>query len=161
DQLRYAGQSLIEWRDFRRPWRREPFDRDAEITVLIRQTEELARIALDCNVPGNPVRYHLQPVIDFTSRLKRSEEIGRRDADELEALLVRLLGRLREEYRKGGRKFSPAHQRDEVIAIHDRLVADLEGFAVRADADLAALLQAEMQDLIALYEDFKARSGKV
>ena len=60
---------------------------------------------------------------------------------------------------KGSPKFSPTHQRDEVIERKNRLVSALADFAQRADADLAALLQSEMQDLIELYEDFKARSG--
>jgi ATP-dependent helicase/nuclease subunit A len=161
DRLRDAGQSLVEWRDFRRKWRREPFDRDEDIRTLIRDIEELAQIAAACNIPNHPVRKHLQPAVDFITRLKRSEEIGRHDTDELEALLVRLLSRLREPHTKGNRKFSPDHDRDDVVTRKGRLVTALEDFVTRANADLAALLQAEMQDLIQFYEDLKARSGKV
>src|SRR5204863_3476437 len=67
----------------------------------------------------------------------------------------------KENHGKGSRKFSPAHLRDDVVARKDQLMTALEAFAARANADLAALLQAEMQDLIGLYEDMKARSGKV
>src|SRR5262249_33535297 len=91
----------------------------------------------------------------------RSEEIGRHDNDELEALLVRLLFRLHAPHTKGSRKFSPNHDRDDVVARKDRLIAALETFVTRANADLAALLQTGMQDLIRIYEDLKARSGKV
>ena len=161
DQLRRAGQSLVEWRDFRRQWRRESFDRDQEIEQLIREIAELARIALECDVFGHPVREHLQPAVDFISRLKRSEEIGHRNMDELESLIIRLHRRLKQESNKGSRKFSQSHTRDDVVAKRNHLVAALEDFVTRADADLAATLQTEMQDLIDVYEDMKARSGKV
>src|SRR5215470_18118533 len=107
DRLRDAGQSLVEWRDFRCQWRREPFNRDEEVRPLVRDIEELASIAAECNVPRHPVRQHLQPAVDFIARLNRSEEIGRHDNDELEALLVRLLFRLHAPHTKGSRKFSP------------------------------------------------------
>src|SRR5213594_1324707 len=113
NRLRGAGEVLVSWRDFRRPWRREAFDRDQEIEQLLHLIRELARIAAECTVPYHPVREHIQCVVDFTARLRRSEEIGRRDPDELEALLIRLLGRLKEGHNKGSGRFSPGHSRDD------------------------------------------------
>ena len=35
ERLRRAGKELLQWRDLRAPWRREPFDRDAEVTRCV------------------------------------------------------------------------------------------------------------------------------
>lgn len=161
DQLWSAGFSLVEWRDFHRQWRRELFDRDKEAEEVIHQVNELAGIAAGSTTPAHPLRKHLQCVVDFASRLRRSEDVGRRDMDELEAHLIRLLGRLRERHKIGPPKFSQEYRRDDVVGKIDRLVKVLDNFETRANADLAALLHSEMQELIALYEDFKTRSGKV
>ncbi|PYR85714.1 MAG: ATP-dependent deoxyribonuclease subunit A, partial [Acidobacteria bacterium] len=161
ERLRRAGLDIVGWRDFRQPWRKTTFDRDPEIQRLIPEIAVLAQIASECNVPRHPLRERLQCVVDFMSRLRRSEEIGRHDMDEVEALLIRLSNHLSKWHRKGSRQFSPAHSRDEVAEKKTGLAAQLADFAQQADADLAALLQAEMQDLIDIYEDMKARSGKV
>jgi len=161
DRLRSAGQMLAAWRDFRRPWRREPFDREAEIQQLIREVETLTQVALECTVPGHPIRNHLQCVVDFDSRLRRSQELGRFDKDELEALLIRLGSDIAERHKKGKKDFSARYSRDEVISMIARLTGVLVDFEQKADADLAALLQSEMQELIDVYEDLKTRSGKL
>src|SRR5213594_2494031 len=161
ERLRQAGLDIVGWRDFRQPWRKTTFDRDPEIQRLIPEIAVLAQIASECNVPRHPLRERLQCVVDFMSRLRRSEEIGRHDTDEVEALLIRLSSHLSKRPNKGSRQFSPAHSRDEVAEKKNGLASQLADFAQQADADLAALLQAEMQDLIDIYEDMKARSGKV
>jgi ATP-dependent exoDNAse (exonuclease V) beta subunit len=161
ERLRDAGWALVQWRDFRRPWRREPFNRVDAIERLIGELAVLQTIASECNVFRHPVRENLQCIIDFMARFRRAEEIGRRDLDELEALLIRLPGRLRRWHRKGPRKFSDRLSTDEVIERRTRMIEALEQFAEQSNADLAALLQSEMQDLIKLYEDLKVRSGKV
>jgi len=161
DRLRDAGWALVQWRDFRRQWRRDAFNREQEIEQLITDLSVLAKIASECNVPKHPLRERLQCVIDFMSRLKRADEIGRRDMDELEALLIRLPGQLGKWHRKGSPKFSAEFSRDEVIERKQRMIEALNAFIERSNADLAALLQSEMEDLIELYEDLKVRSGKV
>src|SRR5207244_1934871 len=161
DRLRAAGWTLIQWRDFRSRWRQEVFRRDEEIEQLIGELSVLAEIASACNVPGHPVRQRLQCVVDFMSRFQRSEQIGRRDTDELEALLIRLPGQLGQSRRKGSGKFSEEFSRDQVIERIERTIDALNLFIERANADLAALLHSEMQDLIEIYEDLKVRSGKV
>src|SRR5438552_3345759 len=81
ERLRQAGLDLVAWRDFRAEWRRQTFNRDDEMQQLIGEAAVLAGIASECNVPRHPLRDRLQCVVDFMSRLKRSEEIGRRDMD--------------------------------------------------------------------------------
>ena len=44
DRLRSAGRALAEWRDFPAPWRRPPFDRDAEIDRLVAALHRLAEL---------------------------------------------------------------------------------------------------------------------
>src|SRR6266581_9400832 len=90
ERLRSAGWMLVAWRDFRRPWRRDPFNRDAEIQQRVREIESLAAAACECATSNHPLRKHLQCVVDFVVRLRRSEELGRMDFDELEAQLIRL-----------------------------------------------------------------------
>src|SRR5437899_2641654 len=143
DRLRAAGWTLIQWRDFRRPWRREVFRRDEEIEQIISELSVLSEIASACNVPGHPVRQRLQCVVDFMSRLQRAEEIGRRDPDELEALLIRLPGQLGKWSRKGSGKFSGEFSRDQVLERIERTIEALNLFIERTNADLAALLHSE------------------
>jgi ATP-dependent helicase/nuclease subunit A len=161
DRLRDAGWALVQWRDFRRQWRRDAFNREQEIEQLIGDLSTLAKIASECNLSKHPLRERLQCVVDFMSRLKRADEIGRRDLDELEALLIRLPGQLSKWHRKGPRAFSAEFSRDEVSERKKRMIEALNVFIERSNADLAALLQSEMEDLIELYEDLKVRSGKV
>src|SRR5438128_3341984 len=82
EQLWQAGVEVVGWRDFRQPWRRKEFNRDEEVRQLISEISDLAGIASECNDTRHPLRQHLQPAVDFMARLKRSEEIGRRDMDE-------------------------------------------------------------------------------
>jgi ATP-dependent exoDNAse (exonuclease V) beta subunit len=161
DRLRSAGWMLVNWRDFRQPWRREAFDRSSEIAQRIAEIDELGRVASECTSLNHPVRKHLQCVIDFVARLRRSQQVGRLDSEELEAQLVRLAGDVAKRHDKGQRQFSKTHSRDAVLDLKDRLVASLADFKRQANADLASLLQSEMQDLIDLYEEMKSRSGKL
>jgi ATP-dependent helicase/nuclease subunit A len=163
EKLRQAGLDVLQWRDFRQTWTLKPFDRDAEIQQFISDVAVLAHIAAEGTRKNDSLRKHLQPVIDLMARVKRSADIGRRDMDELEAFLVRLAGNLKNTPKATGTttKYSATQTRADVAARTNVLAAQLAEFAQRADADLAASLHAELQDLVDLYEDMKARSGKV
>jgi len=161
EQIRNAGWTLAQWRDFPNPWRREEFDRLLDIDRIVPEVVELAGMANTCQVWNHPVRYHLRSVVDFVSRMRRSEEMRPRDHDELEASLIRLARDLRRNHQKGSKKFSAQFSRDEVLAAKERLQSTLDEFRRRSEADLAALLQSELQNLTEQYEDLKARSGKL
>src|SRR6185295_8634029 len=118
-------------------------------------------MAATCNVANHPLRNHLRCVTDFVSRMRRSEEMRPRDYDELEASLIQLARALRRQHQKGVKKFSPQFLRDEVVAAQERLQSTLDEFRQHSEADLAALLQSELQDLTERYEELKARSGKL
>jgi len=155
DRLRSAGAHFIEWRDFPSLWRREPFDREREIDSLSAQVDQLAEMVSTCDSPRNELRKSLQSVVDFPSRLRR------RDYDYAEGLLLWLSRSLR-EIRKGySKKFSSKYSREEILKATDQLRTGLEEFARKSGADLAGLLQVEMQSLVQTYEDLKARSGKL
>lgn len=161
DHIRAAGRTMVEWRDFPRPWRREEYNRQAEIDRIIPEIVELAEMVSTCTVARHPVRQHLQCVIEFVSRLKRSYQIRPRDYEDCEALLIHLTRTLRRNSLKGTHKFSSRFSRDEILAAKDRLLENLDGFQQRSDADLAALLQTEMRGLVEKYEEIKAQSGKL
>lgn len=160
EQLRSVGYRLVEWRDFPAPWRREPFNRDAEIDTLVPQILALAEMVAGCDIPGHPLKLHLQCVVDFVARIRRAEEFRGRDYDQLEGLLIRLATRLRNG-NKGPKKFSAKHTRDDVLAAKDRLQSNLDNFERHSGADLASLLKDEVSSLVKTYEELKSRSGKL
>ncbi len=45
ERLRRAGWTLADWRDFRAPWRREAFDREAAIDALVERVHAFASAA--------------------------------------------------------------------------------------------------------------------
>jgi ATP-dependent exoDNAse (exonuclease V) beta subunit len=155
DRLRDAGSHFIEWRDFPAAWRREPFEREREMDTLIGRVNQLAEMISTCESPRNELRKGLQCVVDFQSRLRVS------DYDYVEGLLLSLSQDLREVRKGFSKKFSSKYSRDEVVAAKDQLRTELEGFLRKCGADLACLLQAEMQGLVRTYEELKARSGKL
>jgi ATP-dependent helicase/nuclease subunit A len=161
ERLRSEGWKLVSWRDFRRPWRRPAFAREAESRQLVREIESLAGVASECTIPNHPVQKHLECLADFVRRLRRSEAVGRADLDDLETQLIRLSGDIAGRHNKGDKEFSRRYSRNEVIELKDGLASSLSDFVQRADADLAALLQSEMQELIDLYEWRKSRLGKL
>jgi ATP-dependent helicase/nuclease subunit A len=155
DRLRSAGQYFVEWRDFPATWRHDLFDREPEIDRLIVQVNQLAQMVSTCTSAKNELRRSLQCVVDFESRLRRS------DYDHLEGLLLSLSQELREVRRGYNKNFSSKYSRDEIVAAKDQLFAALEEFDCKSGADLAPLLQAEMQALVRTYEELKGRSGKL
>ena len=44
DRIRRAGRELAEWRDFEGDWRRDAFDRDAELARVLARVHELASL---------------------------------------------------------------------------------------------------------------------
>src|SRR5262245_54037769 len=155
DQLRTAGSYFIEWRDFPAPWRRDPFDRDSEIETLSTKVRNLAEMAATCASTRNELRRTLQCIIDFEARAQTT------DIDYLEGMLLSLSRDLRGVRKGYSKTFSVKHSRDEVLAATDRLKAALEEFERKSGADLASLLQAEMQGLVSEYQKIKERSGKL
>jgi len=155
DRLRADGRNLIDWRDFPAPWRREPYAREAEIDALVEKVSRFAEMVATCKSTRNELRRTLQCVVNFPARLRRP------DYDYMEGLLLGLAQDLRDVRKGYSKSFSAEHSRDAIVAAKDELRTALEIFERDSGADLAGLLQSEMQGLVRTYEELKARSGKL
>jgi len=162
ERLRRAGFDLAEWRDFRAPWEREPFDRRSAIRGLIDLVDELAAASDGASYPGDNLFLDTAPV----RRLSR--ELGRAPATEtdadLDSLEARFIDLARDRDFKRSRKgtgptYRKGTTRAQVLSIRDRLTAALLDFQTRADADLAALLHGELLSCVDRYQALKARAG--
>jgi ATP-dependent exoDNAse (exonuclease V) beta subunit len=161
EQLRKAGFSLVDRRDFDGAWRRDPFERDAAIDHTV---NELATLAAYLPLADKPTTY---PALLFAKlqhwldELARREQVRARDHDGLEAELAELF-RWYEWKPKGyGAVYGGSLTKGDVIARRDAVRAELEQFLQLANADLAACLHAELVPLVAEYEGIKSRTGRL
>ncbi|MEE8522381.1 MAG: UvrD-helicase domain-containing protein [Thermoanaerobaculia bacterium] len=163
DRLRDAGRQLVDWRDFPARWQRRPFDRSADVDRLIEQVEALADAHHRCPDRRDYLRRAIEPAAELALWVRRTESVTDRDYDELEAQLVEALRQLRRNAHWTGRgqRFAPGLLRDEVAAERDALIEELDQFRRHADADLAALLQHELREVLADYEELKRRTGRL
>lgn len=163
ERLRGAGWSLVEWRDFPTPWERRPFDREGEIDMLLDRVDELAGLFHRCQNRRDYLRRALEPAEQFASWIQRSEAVGTRDYDDLEARLAELQRQLAgmANWKGRGKWFAPDVSRDAAVEARDVILQDLATFKDRADADLAAILRSELWEVIATYEDLKRRAGEL
>jgi len=162
ERLRRAGFALTEWRDFREPWTREPFDRVGDITRLVALVHELADLSKHPSYAGDNLYVDTEPVRRLSRDLRRTATPeSDEDLDELESLLVELRrNRDVKRARKGsGPTYAKGVTRAQVLDARDRLMQALEEFQFRADADLAALLHEELMACVDMYEALKAREG--
>jgi len=160
ERLRRAGRSLLEWRDHPAPWRRDPFDREGEVRRLV---EQLADFAERSSGPAwdRDVLY-----LDTTRARTGAAAIAdglvpADDLDGLEGLLVDLHhDRGFAKPRKGsGAGYSKRHTRAAVWDRRQALYTALGEFERRANADLAAALQQDLQASLDRYDALKAADG--
>jgi len=162
DQLKYAAWKLIEWRDHPAPWRQVPFDRDVEIDGLVEQVKLIGEAASLCAKPFDNLVKSLRPAQAVVTWIQRSEAATRgRDYDTLESFLIKLLGDLKKDTKKGSGFFAESLPREQVVEARGQLITNLEKFQAAADADLAATLRTEMWDLVVRYDELKRRAGKL
>jgi len=135
EQLQMAGRALIEWRDYPAPWSRISYGREPEIDDLVHRVRQAAA----------RMSKAFRPVHELDAWISRAEQVRQRDYDTLEALLLKLLRELKDLRKKGA----------------EDLIGALEAFQFSANADLAALVREEMQELLDRYDDLKRRSGKL
>ena len=155
ERLRRAGFALTEWRDFREPWTREPFDRAGAITRLIELVHELADLSREPSYAGDNLFVDTEPVRRLSRDLRRmATPASDDDLDELESLLVELRrNRDVKRARKGsGPTYAKGVTRAQVLDARDRLMQALDEFQFRADADLSALLHEELMACVDMYE---------
>ena len=162
DQLESAGRKLIEWRDFPRPWSARPFNREEGSDRLVDQALDLAELSSTCQRAKDYLFEDLRPVRDTADAIRRAEEVADRDYDTLEGLLVKLFRDLKSgKKRKGSGVYAEDVAREDVIDAREDLLRALENFKYQADADLAALLQSEMKELLERYDEMKRARGKL
>jgi ATP-dependent helicase/nuclease subunit A len=161
EKLLEAGQRLVEWRDSPARWTKKRFDRTTEIEQLLDRVRALAIDSSRCDDPRDRLHQNLACTRELTLELDRREQDAPRDYDFVEGRLIELLSDLRRSQAKGTGPFGPGITRESVLRAKDSLEAELERFQRRADADLAAALQGELQEVIDRYEDEKNRTGKL
>jgi len=159
-RLKRAGLSLVEWRDHPARWRRDPFDRDGEIRRLVAEVEAFA------DMSDGPAWDRDTLYLDTTrartlARTIRTGLIAPDDLDGIEGLLVDLQhDRNFARPRKGsGAGYSRRHTRAQVWDRRQVLYDALGEFGRRANADLAAALQADLLQSLERYERLKADEG--
>ncbi|MEW5739528.1 MAG: UvrD-helicase domain-containing protein [Myxococcota bacterium] len=156
-----AVQQLVEHRDFAAPWRKDPFDRDAEIDALLPRLGAFAERArqVTSRPDDSPLGDCLDAVRRFSDDLAHREAVSPRDYDGLEAQLRELAGNQRRwTWKPYGVRFQGVTN-DTVAAERAELYERLQGFVRKADAHLAACLHAELLPVVAAYEAEKARVG--
>ncbi len=170
ERLRRAGKELLQWRDLRAPWRREPFDRDAEVKRRVNELCEFADLTAKASWNGDPSSADSRNGIPRPSC--RRSDFRRAQADGgsvrsrpdqstggVEALVIRTSKQFRDIRTGKQPRYGDGVTRPEVIAAKDALEQSLLTFARRADADLAALLQQELLTCVDSYDDLKTRAG--
>ncbi|MCY4662804.1 MAG: UvrD-helicase domain-containing protein [Acidobacteria bacterium] len=165
-RLRRAAWELAEWRDFERPWRREAdFRREATIDEVVEHLMRFAGLTeRAANRRNDGLFLDTQPARAVAQSIRESDAVrSRRDYDFVEAQLVELAA-----HRKFGRPrkgFGPDYgdelPRAHVLEQHEGIVSVLDRFQAVANADLAALLQAELRVPIARYERSKIEAGRL
>lgn len=162
DVLRMAARDVLEHRDFATPWRRpDAFDRDGAMETLVGALEELGAYAEKAGNKDDWLPKNLADVARWIYELRRKERNGDRDHDGLEAAL-RDLARLRSWKWKGsGKWYAKGIERATVLEQREAVRERLEAFVATSDADLAALLHAELQPFVEGYERLKTMAGRL
>lgn len=161
EQLQFAAWKLIEWRDHPAPWRTKPFDREAEVDRLVEKVQLIAEAIARCTKPNDNLVRSLRPVQALATWIERSESAGARDYDSLESRLIKLVPDIKRNPQKGSGLFAEGVPREQVVQARQHLLDQLDSFQQAADADLAAVLRAEMWDLVLEYDQRKRRAGKL
>jgi ATP-dependent helicase/nuclease subunit A len=161
EQLQYAAWKLIEWRDHPAPWRTKEFKRESEIDRLVEQVHLIAEAASRCAKRYDNLVKSLRPAQALVTWIERAEEARARDYDSLESLLIKLIRDVKKNFQKGSGFFAEGVPREQVVQARQHLLDELETFQQAADADLAAILRAEMWDLVEQYNQLKRRAGKL
>ncbi len=163
EQLRRAGRSLIDIRDFRAPYTRVTFDRYGALDADLTRLRELSSLAQK----GSGESWLTKSLLEVRRtvyEIDRREETGApRDYDAIEAQL-RTLHRARLWGWKGsGTWFSQSEKisRQDVLARREEAHHKLGETLSMADAELAAYLKDELWGIVERYERLKEKTGKL
>lgn len=161
ERLRRAGAELIAWRHFTTRWKRPPFDRRTATTDIVARLDEFAQRSDHALNAQDPLYRDTAPARAFINRLRKAGGLDGADLDEIEADVC-ALARQRDFMRPrrgSGTRYSKALTRKEMLQVQAALAKALEAFQIAADADLAAILQIELEALLAAYQKRKGETG--
>ena len=166
DRLRRAAWQLAEWRDFTRSWRRESFPREAIIDQVVAHLNAFAELTdKAADRRGDRLFLAMQPARALAQTIRATDAVRprRRDYDGIEAQVVELAANrnFTKPRRGAGTQYGGAVSRAHVLDQHKKIVEVLQRFARVADADLAAHLQEELRDPIAIYDRLKTEAGRL
>ena len=89
ERLRGAGWTLADWRDFRAPWRREPFAREGAIEALVERLHTFVAASRSCATPADGLYADTWLARRISDDVRVREPLAPRDHDALEAGLDR------------------------------------------------------------------------
>jgi len=166
--LRSAGRGLVNRRDFDAPWRRDPFDRAAELDRVLGQLAELAAYASRAHRADDPLAKLCAHAERWLAELARREAMPGpggglvpRDLDGLEAELATVARWWEWRYSGRSKLYGDELPRADVVARRDTVLAAIAAFREAADADLAACLHDELRPLVDDYATLEARAGRL
>src|SRR5436305_1493490 len=73
DRIRRAGRELAEWRDFDGAWRRDPFDRDRELSRVLDRVHDLASMTALASSTRDPLFYDTRFVRELSQEVHTAE----------------------------------------------------------------------------------------
>ncbi|ANM31626.1 hypothetical protein ABI59_21805 [Acidobacteria bacterium Mor1] len=164
ERVRQAARLLVEWRDFPTPWRRDVYPREQAVDTMVERLHELADLTARCDNKQYDFLYRDTGTLRRVSdAIRTAEAVADRDYDWLEGMVPSALERgYRRNPRKGrGKSYGKGVAREEVLAAHRRFAEELDRFVEASDADLVALLQPELAEVVERYQALKARRGKL
>jgi ATP-dependent helicase/nuclease subunit A len=168
ERLRTAAWRLAEWRDLDTRWTKEPFDRDAELTAVLDRLHELADLSAQPSDPKDLLFLDLEPARTLSRDLRAVNAAGEQDRDQDEAEIVALPRRYvadKVTFAKARRgrttRYSATVDRSTILNAHAELIEAIEAFTRRANADLATLLQSELNGALEAYEAMKRNHGRL
>jgi ATP-dependent helicase/nuclease subunit A len=158
-----AGWDLSKWRDFTAEWQRPEFDRQASIDAVIKMIHDLANVTSEPSDSKNNLYRDTATCRTLSEQIRMAERVRSRDYDGIEATLVSIATAQQyksfREPRKGSPRFNENTKRDDIFVLHGKLIAAVDTFAKDSGADLAALLQLELGEIVTQYQLLKNRNG--
>ncbi|HIE93178.1 MAG TPA: ATP-dependent deoxyribonuclease subunit A [Acidobacteria bacterium] len=166
ERLKKAAADLSEWRDFPTAWRRETFERKVVIDQIVAHLIDFAELAdRVSNRRSDRLYLDVRPALLTARAIQTHDDVRprRRDYDGIEASLVELAAnRDFANPRSGsGANYGDGITRATVLEQHRKIAEVLQNFRRVADADLAALLQAELWAPIKAYDGLKRDAGRL
>ena len=166
DRLRRAAWELTQWRDFRAPWTRRPFDRDGDIDRVVTTLHAFAAMSAQPSYANDPLYLDTAPARHLSEEIALQQSLDDRPAHGRRRLGSGARRSVPQSETAEGEdgtraRLPPGVTRAQLVVQLDALRTALAQLRLDADADLAAALQQELYGAIERYEALKARAGKL